>query len=114
MTRGRRPDPEAEPSRQLQTQRAFRKRRAERFLELQERIVALQEENDSLRAAKGEVVETKTNSNGTHGHSSTSSISSGSTADRDSGRLACEKCKESRANQQEMVREIETEREEEV
>jgi hypothetical protein len=49
MARGRHPDTKAEPSRQLENQRAFRRRRAEYLVRLQDTVTRLEEENQRLR-----------------------------------------------------------------
>jgi cell shape-determining protein MreC len=49
MTRGRRPSLNPKPSRQLENQRAFRKRRADHLAELEEKVARLEQENQRLR-----------------------------------------------------------------
>lgn len=53
MTRGRRPDLTLEPSRQLQTQRAFRQRKAEHLRYLEETVKSQAEEIERLKAGVG-------------------------------------------------------------
>lgn len=66
MTRGRRPDPDLEPSRQLLTQRAFRQRRAAHLAELEETVMKLERENASLKGI--EYVEPDENQKRGKGH----------------------------------------------
>lgn len=54
MTRGRRPDLSIEPSRQLQTQRAFRERKAAYLRGLEEEVQQQQDTIEQLRRRLGE------------------------------------------------------------
>ncbi|KDN49941.1 hypothetical protein K437DRAFT_262010 [Tilletiaria anomala UBC 951] len=53
MTRGRRPNLELEPTRSLQTQRAFRERKRKHLADLEAAYANLKEENTSFRQALG-------------------------------------------------------------
>lgn len=57
MTRGRRRDPTLEPTRQLQTSRAFRERRAAHLKALEEQVENQAEEIKRLKARLGEAVD---------------------------------------------------------